>query len=231
LVLGRILGNLDSQNSPRPGLGGSHHLPPYSILYVSSRGPHPNDILSWDSQVGVPKLPKLRFLRLWGPITSRADLRLKCGLNKNCNCRWELSNSMSHAICTQVNRVYSWLLAVGSQIGNLTPSLSFGHNLCFRCPNGWCEPILDIYVSISFWWYKELFNPLGFDPCDRSLNIQKFTGISTSKVGVPLGVWGPILSHSLALPGASGMTLRLPSWPVTLQPFTLVANPKLGLQH
>jgi hypothetical protein len=24
--------NTDSQNSPRPGLGGSHHLPPYNIL-------------------------------------------------------------------------------------------------------------------------------------------------------------------------------------------------------
>jgi len=36
------MGNTDTQDSPRPGLGGSHHLPPYSILYTSPPGPHPN---------------------------------------------------------------------------------------------------------------------------------------------------------------------------------------------
>jgi hypothetical protein len=50
LVLGRATGNPDTQDSPRPGLGGSHHLPPYNILYTSPRGPHPNGFLSWDSQ-------------------------------------------------------------------------------------------------------------------------------------------------------------------------------------
>ncbi len=38
LVLGRIMGNLNSQDSPRPGLGGIHHLPPYNILCASPRG-------------------------------------------------------------------------------------------------------------------------------------------------------------------------------------------------
>jgi hypothetical protein len=52
---------------------------------------------------------------------------------------------------------------VGSQIGDLISGPSFGHNLCFRCPNGSCEPILDIYVPRAFQWYKKLFNPLGFD--------------------------------------------------------------------
>jgi hypothetical protein len=42
LVLGPATGNTDTQDSPRPGLGGSHHLPPYSILCDSSRDPHPN---------------------------------------------------------------------------------------------------------------------------------------------------------------------------------------------
>ncbi len=28
--------------------------------------------------------------------------------------------------------------------------LSFGYNLCFKCPNGSCEPILDIYILRSF---------------------------------------------------------------------------------
>ncbi len=35
LVLRRATGNLDTQDSPRPGLGGRHHLPPYSILCSS----------------------------------------------------------------------------------------------------------------------------------------------------------------------------------------------------
>jgi hypothetical protein len=39
LVLGRATCNLDSQNSPRLGLGGSHHLPPCSIFRASPRGP------------------------------------------------------------------------------------------------------------------------------------------------------------------------------------------------
>ncbi len=38
--------NMDSQDSPWPGLGGSHHLPPYSILYAWPHGQHPNVILS-----------------------------------------------------------------------------------------------------------------------------------------------------------------------------------------
>jgi hypothetical protein len=38
--------SMDSQNSPQPGLGGSHHLPPYSILYAWPRGQHPNVIFS-----------------------------------------------------------------------------------------------------------------------------------------------------------------------------------------
>jgi hypothetical protein len=35
-------------------------------------------------------------------------------------------------------------------------------------------------------------------------------------VEVPLGVWGSIPSHSLALPRACGMTPGLPSWLTTL---------------
>jgi hypothetical protein len=38
LVLGRAMGNSYSQDSPRPRLGGNHHLPPYSILCTSPWG-------------------------------------------------------------------------------------------------------------------------------------------------------------------------------------------------
>jgi len=60
--------NTNSQDSPQPGLGGSHHLPPYNILCAWPWDQHPNVILSWGSQVGVPKFPKLGLLQLWKPI-------------------------------------------------------------------------------------------------------------------------------------------------------------------
>jgi len=41
----------DAQDSPRPGLGGNHHL-----LCSSPPRLHPNGSFSRDSQVGVPKL-------------------------------------------------------------------------------------------------------------------------------------------------------------------------------
>jgi hypothetical protein len=40
----------------------------------------------------------------------------------------------------QVNHGDSRLLVVKSQINNF-PDLSFGHNLCFKYPNEWREPI------------------------------------------------------------------------------------------
>jgi hypothetical protein len=79
---------------------------------------------------------------------------------------------------------------VKSQNANLTPGPSSSHNLCFKCPNGSCELILDIYISIAFQWYKKLLNAMGFDPYDCTLNIQESIGTPTPKVGVPLGVWG-----------------------------------------
>jgi hypothetical protein len=56
-------------------------------------------------------------------------------------CERKLSNDMWHATYMQVNRGDSQLLVVGSQINNLTPDPSFGHNLCFKYPNGSCKPI------------------------------------------------------------------------------------------
>jgi hypothetical protein len=58
------------------------------------------------------------------------------------------------------------------------------------------QAILDIYISIAFQWYKKFLNPLGFDPYNPFLNIRESTGTPTPKVGVPLGVWKSILSHS-----------------------------------
>ncbi len=56
-----------TQDSPRPRLEGSHHLPPYSIFCSSPRELHPNGSFSRDSQVGVPKLS--RNCLGWSPGT------------------------------------------------------------------------------------------------------------------------------------------------------------------
>jgi hypothetical protein len=179
-VLGQATGNLNSQDSPRSGFGGSHQLPPYNILCASPRGSHPNDILSQDSQMGVSKFPKFRLSWFWGLIILCIDFWLKWDLKQSCSPCQELSNSMSHATCMQANWVNSWFIVVRTQIANLTPHFYFGHNLCFKCPNGSCKPILDIYVLITFQWYKELFKPLCFDPCNCSLNIRESRCIMTS---------------------------------------------------
>ncbi len=103
---------------------------------------------------------------------------------------------MLHVTWMQGNWGDSWLLVVGSQIVNLILDPSFSHNLCLKCPNGSCEPILNIYVPRAFWWYKKIFNPMGFDPCDYSLNIWKSIMTPTPKVGSSLG---SVRVHSLTL--------------------------------
>jgi len=102
------------------------------------------------SRVGVLKSRELELSRFWSPITLLVDFGSRCGLKQSCNFHGELSNGMSHVICSEVNRIDSRLFLVGSQIGNLTIGPSFGHNLCFKCPNEQCKPILDINVSKAF---------------------------------------------------------------------------------
>jgi hypothetical protein len=126
---------------------------------------------------GVPKFPKLGFLQIWGPITLCADLWLRCGSKKSCIPCQKLFNGKSHATCTKGNRVNYWLLVVGSQTTNLTHDMSFGHNLCFKCPNGSCKPILDIYISIVFQWYN-----------NSSIQWVLTSAIALWKFGSPLGL-------------------------------------------
>jgi hypothetical protein len=51
---------------------GSHHLPPYSIIYAWPQGLHPNVILPWDSQVESLKIPKITT-----PATFHVNLQLR----------------------------------------------------------------------------------------------------------------------------------------------------------
>jgi hypothetical protein len=137
---------------------------------------------------------------------------------------------MWHATCTQGSQGDSQILMVRNQIGNLTFDPSFGHNLCFNYPNGSCEPILDIYVPRAFQWYKRIFNPMGCDPCNCSLKIQKSIRTPTPKMGTHFGVWGFIPLDYPTLPRRWNVTPRLHSWPAPLQAFALISSPRLGLQ-
>jgi hypothetical protein len=141
LGVGTSHGHLDTLDSPRPGLGGNHHLPPYSILCNSPPRLHPNGSFSRDSQGGVPKLSRVGVLELWELISPDSDIRLQWGLNQSYSSSQKLSNPMLHAIYRRREEVDSQLLVVESEIANLTPSPSFAHNLGYRCPNGSCKAI------------------------------------------------------------------------------------------
>jgi len=69
--------HFDTLDSPRPGLGGSHHLPPYNILCSSPWELHPNGTFSRDSQVGVPKLSRVGLPGLWTLRTPGFDLQFE----------------------------------------------------------------------------------------------------------------------------------------------------------
>jgi hypothetical protein len=170
---------MDSQDSPRPKLRGSHHLPPYSIFYVIPSHPHPNGFLSRDSQGGVSKLSQFGLSGFCKVITFCSDLRLGWGLKQTCRSPSELSNIVSHYTCTHQGWVDSQLLVVESQIASLTPGLSFAHNLCCKCPNGSCEAIFDIYTLIYFQWCEKHLKARCFDPCNWALKSHTHTLILT----------------------------------------------------
>jgi len=113
---------------------------------------------------------------------------------------------MWHITCMQVNQGDYWFLIVKSQIGSLTLDPSFGHKLCFLCPNGLCKPILDIFVLKAFQLYNELSNPTNFDPWNHLLKFFKSIETPTPKMGAHLGVCGFIPSDSPTLLGAWNVT-------------------------
>jgi hypothetical protein len=167
--------------------------PPLNILCAWPQGQHLNVILSQDSQ--ILKFLKLWLLQLWKLITSCTNFQLKWVLKQSFNPRLKLSNDVWHVTCMWINQGNSQLLVVESQINNLIPSPSFSHNLCFQCPNESCKPILDIYIPRTFQWYKKLFNPMNFDPCNYTLKIWKSI-IPTPKMKVHLEGGGGSFPHT-----------------------------------
>ncbi len=138
---------------------------PFIVFYVINHGGCTQMSFFLETpKLGVPKFPKLKLPTLWRLVTSYATIRLKWGLKQSCSPSQELSNAMWHANFTHVNQGDYWLLMVKSQIGTLIINPSFGHNLYFKYSNGSCKLILNIYVSKSFQWYKEHFNPMNFGP-------------------------------------------------------------------
>jgi len=139
-----------------------------------------------------------------GPITLRANLKLRWSLKQSCSLRRKLSNSIFHVTYTQGNCVDSRLLVVMIEIANLIPDPFFGHNLCFRCPNESFKPILDIYVSIAFQWCKQTFQSIGFWPLQL---LSEHSGVhrdSNSQGGSSLG---SVKVHSLTLSFTPGFPL------------------------
>ncbi len=191
---------LDSLDSPQPGLGRSHHLPPYSIFCSSPLHLHPNGYFSWDSQSEIPKLSRFGLSKLWAFITFRPELGSKRGLNQSCSSPWKLFNGVSHFTCMHRNRVDSRFLVVESQITSLTPGPSFNHNLYCRCPNGSCEAILDIYTSRTFQRYKKRLNA-------KCLTPTIVLWVFESPGGFPSPIFGSV-SGDLTLPSKWGCDIN-----------------------
>jgi hypothetical protein len=164
------------QDTPRAGLGSKPPL--YSLYYTLwlSAAPTPEcnffpglpGLPGWSPEIvpgGVP--------RLWELITPDCRVRSQRGLNQSCSPRQDFSNDVSHSQIGCQQEVDSRLLVIGSQTANLTPGLSFAHNLGCKCPNGQCEAIFDIYASRTFQWHQEHLNARCFGPCCRALNIRE----------------------------------------------------------
>jgi hypothetical protein len=141
-------------------LGENHHLPPYNIFYASRWGLHLNGFLSWDS----PSIKVWTLATLWD---YNSTLR-------------PLMRTRYEAKLYILLRVFQWYVAHHLHVGGwvdsrlfVVGSQTFCHNLCCRCPNGSCEPIWDIYISIAFQQYKELPNARCFDLCNCSLKVQE----------------------------------------------------------
>ncbi len=177
---------------------------------------------------GIPKLEVSKLLKLGFPSPLRAiiscvNLRLKWDLKQNFSPRWKLSNNMWHANCTHVFQGDFELLLGGNQIDTLILNPFLGHNLYFKYWNGSCEPILRIYVSRAFQWFKKIFNPISFGPWNTFLKTWNSIGIPTPKMWE--SIWKFMGSFIHILESANVIPM-LHSWPTPFHAFALVINPR-----
>jgi hypothetical protein len=140
----------------------------------------------WFFVLGLPKwsleTTKVRTPATLWAIISCLNLWLGRGLKQ------------SYSFCQELPMVCRTPPAC-TKVGSI-PDLYFCHNLCCKCPNGSCEPILNIYTSIVFQLYKKLFNARCFDLYNHSLKVWESIGTPTPKMGARLGVWVFILTFS-----------------------------------
>ncbi len=196
--------NTDSQDSPQPGLVGNHYLPPYSIFSIWPWGQHPNIILSWDSQVRVPKFIKLGLPQLWGPIILCSNLRLRWGFKQSCSPHRTFFNGMVHTTCTQGSESNSRLLVIRVKLPIWLPTLLLAITYVFSTQMGHASP----FYTFAF---QELSNDI------RKFLIQWFLtpAIALWKFRFPLGLHWDSDSQSGSSLGSCGGSfphILLHSW-------------------
>jgi hypothetical protein len=170
---------------------GKPPLPLYNILCASPRDPHPNGILSRDSQMGVPKFPNLGLPQLWGPIILCSNLWSRWNLKQSCSPLQQLSNDMLHVTFTQGNRadfrllVAIWLLAFLLAI-TCVSSVQMGHARSFQTSK-----------------FQELFNDI------RNVSIQWVLTLEIAlwKFESPLGLQLPKWEFTWECEGSFSHTL------------------------
>ncbi len=123
-----------------PNLGEATTFPLIVLFLLGHRAYSQIPFCFRTPKLGILKFSKLGLPWLWKPIIFFTNLALMWDLKQSCSPRREIFNGMWHATCTQVNQGDFLFLVVGSQIGTLTPSPSFGHNLCFKTQMGHVRP-------------------------------------------------------------------------------------------
>ncbi len=119
-------------------------------LIIYSMPNHGNKTHVSELPSGSPEIPKVEIFATLGAHNFVCRPLIEMRSKEKYNLHQKLSNDKLHTTRMQRNWGGFGFLVAGSQIENLTFGLSFGHNLCFKCPNGSCEPILDIYVPKVF---------------------------------------------------------------------------------
>jgi len=154
-VLGQATGTLDHKIHHGPDSGEATTFP-HIVFSATLRGGYIQMALF----PGTPKLESRNYPEtvsvgvpgLWELITFDCRVWLQRGLNQSCSPCRDLSNAVFHSQFRGREEVDYRLLVVGNQTASLTPGPSCAHNLGYRCPNGQCEAIFDIFASRPFQW-------------------------------------------------------------------------------